>query len=118
MLGLLSPTDPDWIHAVEHDLDRLLSDHAHCELKAAQTALSLVARFGGEWPEIVAPLLALAHEETEHFREVETRLRDRGRVLGVPDSDAYVTALRKAVRRDRDAFPALLDRLLISALIE
>lgn len=122
MLGLLAPTDPSWVEAVERDLDRLLSDHAHCELKAAHSALSLVGRYGGEMPEMVAPLVALAHEETEHFREVEEKLRARGRALSIPASDPYVVALRKACRADAsvagEEAPALLDRLLVSALIE
>jgi tRNA-(ms[2]io[6]A)-hydroxylase len=118
MLGLLAPTDPGWVQAVERDLDRLLSDHAHCELKAAQSALSLVGRYGGELPEMVAPLVALAHEETEHFREVEARIRARGATMSTPASDGYVVALRKAARQDADEHPVLLDRLLISALIE
>lgn len=118
MLGLLAPTDPGWVQAVERDLDRLLSDHAHCELKAAHTALSLVGRYGGEMPEMVAPLVELAHEETEHFREVEARVRERGRALGTPATDDYVVSLRKRARADGNDVPALLDRLLISALIE
>lgn len=118
MLGLLAPTDPSWVQAAHRDLDRLLSDHAHCELKAAQTALSLVGRYGGEMPELVAPLVALAHEETEHFREVEAKVRARGANIGLPEPDAYVVALRKAARGDGQDAPALLDRLLISALIE
>jgi tRNA-(ms[2]io[6]A)-hydroxylase len=117
MLGLLAPTDPRWVQVVERDLDRLLADHAHCELKAAHTALSLVGRFGGEMPSLVGPLVALAHEEIEHFREVERRLRERGGTLGPPSSDAYVVGLRRAARAD-PAAPALLDRLLVSALIE
>ena len=117
MLGLLAPTDPDWVLAVEGDLDRLLSDHAHCELKAAHNALSLAGRFGGELPELVAPLVALAHEETDHFAEVERRLRARGRALGLPASDRYVVALRDATRDDEET-PTLLDRLLVAALIE
>jgi tRNA-(ms[2]io[6]A)-hydroxylase len=118
MLGLLAPTDPGWVQAVERDLDRLLSDHAHCELKAAHTALSLVGRYGGEMPELVAPLVELAHEETEHFREVEARVRARGKALSTPATDGYVVALRKEARGAREDVPALLDRLLISALIE
>ncbi len=118
MLGLLAPTDPSWIDAVEGDLDRLLGDHAHCELKAAQSALSLVARFGGEVPELVAPLVALAHEETEHFDEVHQRIRARGGAMTLPDSDLYVAGLRKAASRDLGDRPVLLDRLLVSALVE
>jgi tRNA-(ms[2]io[6]A)-hydroxylase len=118
MLGLLTPTDPSWVEAVEGDLDRLLSDHAHCELKAAQSALSLVARFGGEAPEIVAPLTALAKEETGHFDQVHRRVADRGAALDLPDSDGYVVALRRAARVDHGKYPLMLDRLLLNALIE
>ncbi|MFW6051459.1 MAG: tRNA-(ms[2]io[6]A)-hydroxylase [Myxococcota bacterium] len=117
MLGLLTPTDPVWVEAVEGDLDRLLSDHAHCELKAAQSALALVARFGGELPALIEPLVALAEEETGHFQQVQRRLGARGARLGPPAADPYVRALRGAARRDGDV-PALLDRLLVSALIE
>jgi len=118
MLGLLTPTDPAWAHAAMEDLDGLMSDHAHCELKAAQSALSLVARFGGEAPEIVAPLLSLAKEETGHFDQVHRRLTERGRKLDLPEADGYVNALRRAVRTDHGAYPLMLDRLLVNALIE
>ena len=120
MLHLLKPTDPRWVDAVENDLPALLSDHAHCELKAAQSALSLLGRYAGEAPELVEPLVALAHEETEHFHQVLARLEDRATPLGAPRVDAYVRALQTAARSDhRDAHtPALLDRLLVSALIE
>lgn len=119
MLGLLTPTDPVWVEAAQADLDGLLDDHAHCELKAAQSALSLLGRFAGEAPMLVEPLTALAREEIAHFTEVERRLRERSRSLGQPQSDGYVAALRSAARGDRDdAQPVLLDRLLIAALIE
>lgn len=118
MLGLLKPTDPAWVGAVEGELERLLSDHAHCELKAAQSALSLVARFGGEAPEIVTPLIALAKEETAHFDQARAHLLERGGELDMPESDAYVTALRRATKVDHGKYPLLLDRLLVNALIE
>ena len=118
MLGLLTPTDPSWVQAVEGDLDRLLSDHAHCELKAAQSALALVARFGGEAPEIVEPLLELAREEMQHFEAVRARSGEDGRGLELPEADDYVVALRKSARQDHTDYPVLLDRLLIHALIE
>lgn len=78
----------------------------------------MVGRFGGEAPEIVAPLLALAKEETGHFDEVHQRITDRGGVLGMPASDAYVVGLRRAARADHREHPVLLDRLLICALVE
>ena len=99
------------------DLPGLLADHAHCELKAAQSALSLVGRFGDEAPELVEPLSKLAREETAHFRQVCEYLEARDARLGRPDKDEYVGALRRAARQDGEA-PILLDRLLVSALIE
>jgi tRNA 2-(methylsulfanyl)-N6-isopentenyladenosine37 hydroxylase len=119
MLGLLKPTDPAWVAAAESNLPLLLQDHAHCELKAAQNALSLLARFGGEVPALVEPLATLAREETSHFVEVERELRGRGARLAPPRADDYVVALRTGAKRDRpEGQPALLDRLLVPALIE
>ncbi len=119
MLGLLAPTDPAWVDAAAADLDGLLNDHAHCELKAAQSALSLLGRFGGEVPALVEPLSALAHEEIEHFGQVHARLDTRGQKLGAPRADDYVGQLRAAAREGRQpGQPALLDRLLVAALIE
>lgn len=99
------------------DLPGLLADHAHCELKAAQSALSMVGRFGQEAPELLEPLTKLAREETAHFRQVCEQLQARKVSLGRPEKDRYVAALRKAARQD-GAAPILLDRLLVSALIE
>jgi tRNA 2-(methylsulfanyl)-N6-isopentenyladenosine37 hydroxylase len=118
MLHLLVPTDPSWASAAESDLDALLMDHAHCELKAANAALSLIARYAGELPNHVDALVALAREETAHFHEVHTKLTARGNKLGLPRVDEYVALLRAAARSDHKDHPVLLDRLLVSALIE
>lgn len=118
MLGLLIPTHPHWVEAAAADLPALLSDHAHCEIKAAQSALSLVARYAGEMPSLVEPLTALAREESEHFRLVHEQLDRRSERLGLPASDGYVTKLTAAARTDRHKYPALLDKLLVAALIE
>jgi tRNA-(ms[2]io[6]A)-hydroxylase len=118
MLGLLTPTDPRWVQEAERDLPGLLSDHAHCELKAAVSALSLVSRFGPSYPALVAPLSALAHEETQHFGAVHAQLSARAAPLGRQDADGYVNALWNATKAERASVPLLLDRLLVSALIE
>jgi tRNA 2-(methylsulfanyl)-N6-isopentenyladenosine37 hydroxylase len=119
MLALLTPTDPLWVEAAAADLPALLSDHAHCEIKAAQSALSLVARYAGEMPSLVEPLSALAREEAEHFAQVHEQLGLRSERLRLPASDHYVAQLQAAARTERhDGRPALLDRLLVAALIE
>lgn len=118
MLNLLTPTSPTWVDAVEKNLGRLLVDHAHCELKAAQSALSLVGRFGGEHPDMVAPLVALAQEETEHFHQVHRQAQARGYKVEPPEPDPYVLALRKCASPEAQQVPRLMDRLLLSAMIE
>lgn len=118
MLGLLTPTDPSWVQAAEADLSGMLSDHAHCELKAAVSALSLVSRFGAEYPPLIDTLSKLAHEETAHFRAVSSQLVTRGASLGRADPDEYVNALWSLSKPERATIPVLLDRLLVNALIE
>ena len=118
MLGLLTPTDPRWVEQAQEDLPGLLSDHAHCELKAAVSALSLVSRFGATYPALVEPLSALAAEETDHFRQVERELRVRGAALGRQEADEYVNALWNKTKPERATVPLVLDRLLVSSLIE
>ena len=119
MLGLAAATDPAWLEVAEADLPRMLRDHAQCELKAAQSALSVLGRFAEEAPELVAPVTALAQEETRHFAQVSDRLAERGMRLSGPESDDYVTSLSKRARSSRPAgAPLLLDRLLVAALIE
>lgn len=113
MLGLCTPTDDAWIEAAIADVDRLLVDHAHCEMKAASNALSLAVRHGDR-PALVSALAALAEEEIAHFRRVHELLVSRGVALGAPTVDPYAAALRRSVR----GAPTLVERLLVAALIE
>ena len=120
MLGLATSTDEGWIDAAIADLDALLVDHAHCEMKAATNALSLATRHGAARPELVAALTELAAEELAHFRRVHALLVERGISLGAPPVDPYAAELRRAARHGGPAgeAAALVDRLLVAALIE
>lgn len=120
MLCLEVPTDVGWVEAAMGDVDAVLVDHAHCEMKAASNALSLAARFPGD-VELVRALTDLAREEIEHFQRVLRLLEERGVALGAPPVDAYAADLRRAANAlPRDPGPAasLVDRLLVGALIE
>jgi tRNA-(ms[2]io[6]A)-hydroxylase len=120
MLCLKVPTDAAWAAAAVQDVDAVLADHAHCEMKAASNALSLVARHPGD-PELARTLTDLAREEIEHFQRVLGMLVERGVVLGPPPVDVYAAELRRAAHelpRDSRAGGTLLDRLLVGALIE
>jgi tRNA-(ms[2]io[6]A)-hydroxylase len=119
MLCLKATTDEAWCAAALADLDRVLIDHAHCELKAAANALSLAARHPDDL-RMVQRLTDIAQEEIAHFQRVLATLVARGLALGTPAVDVYAADLRAAAKRlARPAgVHALVDRLLVAALIE
>jgi tRNA 2-(methylsulfanyl)-N6-isopentenyladenosine37 hydroxylase len=119
MLCLRQPTDGAWAAQALHNVDALLVDHAHCEMKAASNALSLAVRHPGD-VDLVRALTDLAREEIDHFQRVLSMLESRGIVLGPPPVDAYAAELRRAARDlpRQPAVPATVDRLLVGALIE
>ena len=115
MLCLQSRTESAWLHRAIACTADILIDHAHCERKAATNALQLLGRFPDR-PELVAPLVALAREELEHFDAVLVLLAERGIAMASQVPSGYQAALHKLVRRDH--VHKLLDVLLVAALIE
>ena len=115
MLHLASTTDTAWITRALAHLDEILVDHAHCEKKAASTALSLHFRYP-EQPELLTPLARLAREELAHFEEVLDRLRARGLGLRRQRPSPYASELMAGVRAAEPG--RLVDTLLCMALIE
>jgi tRNA-(ms[2]io[6]A)-hydroxylase len=115
MLHLAAPTDPSWAARAREHLPEILLDHAHCEKKAASTALSLIFRYP-ERPALVVPLSRLAREELAHFEEVVAVMRARGLEFRRQKPSPYAAKLMSAVRSHEPA--RLLDTLLCCALIE
>jgi tRNA-(ms[2]io[6]A)-hydroxylase len=115
MLHLRSATDPEWGRRMLAGLDELLLDHAHCEKKAAATAVSLVFRYP-EHPVMAVPLARLAREELEHFELVIGQIRRRGGEFRRLRPSPYASELTAAVRRDEPQ--RIVDALLCCALIE
>jgi len=110
----VSKTSTRWVEVAISDLDSLLNDHAHCEKKAAASALSLIVAYP-DHDELVRRLSALAVEELQHFRLVHERLLARGRSLGGDKGDPYAKKLLSLARPNRGR---LTDRLLLLGLIE
>ncbi len=120
MLCLAHRTSSRWVEAALANVDAVLVDHAHCEMKAASNALSLAVRAGGH-PAVVDALVSLAEEELSHFRRVYAELERRKIPLGPPPVDNYAAELRKRVRAHAAPWSeqgSLIDRLLVAALIE
>ncbi len=118
MLCLQVKTDAAWANEAIRDLDSVLIDHAHCELKAASSATSLVARFAFI-PEIARALSEIAREELEHFERVLAFLQHRKIALAPPEIDLYAKELRSSIASlPSPGQTPLVDRLLVGALIE
>lgn len=116
-LPLLRPTATGWAAAALRDISRLLVDHAHCEHKAASSALRLISRFPDHAP-IIRPLLSLAAEEMRHFRQVLDLLENRNIPLSRPQPDRYVNLLRRRFTSQGHGIGGLGDHLLVAAFVE
>ena len=115
MLHLKCQTPTAWAsNAIKH-LDEILVDHAHCEHKAAVSALSLCGHYPDD-PQRVERLAKLAQEEAGHYAMMVAVCAERNLELGHPQKDLYVKALLKEVRQGY--LNHFMDRLLIAALIE
>lgn len=116
VLHLVNETSPAWLaHCLDH-LDEVLVDHAHCEHKAAVTALSFVSKYPDD-PRLITALGELARDEAGHFARAATLCVARGLELGHPQKDPYVESLLGAVRKGH-TLDSRVDRLLCCALIE
>jgi tRNA-(ms[2]io[6]A)-hydroxylase len=115
MLGLAAPTSPEWAPRALAQLDEILVDHAHCEKKAASTAVSLLFRYPTE-PALCAVLPALAREELVHFEQVLAALAARGVPFRRQVPSPYAARLTAAIRPNEPE--RMLDTLLCLALIE
>ena len=112
---LLSSTHPRWFDASTADLHALLSDHLHCERKAAENALSLVRRYPHRGTS-VGKLGRLAHEETSHVVQVGALLARHGWTPRTDTPNRYARGLLAEVRGREPG--RLFDALLVAAFIE
>ena len=115
MLHLRSETDPAWVSAALADIDLILLDHAHCEKKAASTAVGLIFRYQDRYP-LMRPLSEIAREELEHFELMLDVLEARGLSFDRMHPSPYAGRLMKAVRSKEPH--RLLDTLIACAFIE
>ncbi|MFK5890541.1 MAG: tRNA isopentenyl-2-thiomethyl-A-37 hydroxylase MiaE [Flavobacteriaceae bacterium] len=117
MLGLKSNTPASWVKIAENNLQQLLSDHAFAEQKAAAAAMSLIIGYS-EDSDLVTKMQSIALEEIEHFGRVHKIIVDRGMTLLQDQRNAYAKHLFNFFDKTKDRTQSLVNRLLISALIE
>lgn len=117
ILGLQLPTDPRWVDLAEISLEDILTDHAYCEQKAANTCISLIQKHNDK-DELVNELSPIVTEEWGHFRQVLSELRKRNLPLGKQRKDEYVNKLIEFQKKGGSPEERFLDQLLTMALIE
>ncbi|MEY2724709.1 MAG: hypothetical protein RLZZ458_576 [Planctomycetota bacterium] len=115
MLHLHSSSPVRWLEQVSASLPEILIDHAHCEQKAASTAMDLMFDYVGH-EEICESMTEIVREELEHFGLVRGLLRQRGIRFRGQKPGSYGRMLKGLVRR-QEPYRAV-DRLLVAALIE
>ncbi|CAM1333094.1 tRNA-(ms[2]io[6]A)-hydroxylase [Tenacibaculum aestuariivivum] len=117
MLGLQFETKTSWADIAKDNLQQILTDHAFLEQKAASNAVSIIINYSEE-TELVQSMSEIAIEEMEHFKMVHDFMVKRGMVLGREQKNDYAIRLQKFFTKTKDRTNALVQRLLIAALIE
>ena len=117
MLNLKMATDPRWVNLAEKNIGEILTDHAYCEQKAANSCISLIIVYPDLKP-IVEALTPIVAEEWSHFSMVLKEIYSRGLQLGYPRKDEYVNALLKYQKKQGSREEVLVEKLLTNALIE
>jgi len=117
MLGLKFETATSWAEIAKDDLQQILTDHAFAEQKAASNAVSIIINYSEETA-LVTEMSKIAIEEMEHFKMVHDLMVARGMVLGRGQINNYAKNLQTFFVKTKDRTEALIQRLLVAAMIE
>lgn len=112
---LATPTPAAWVEAAAADLPLILVDHAHCEKKAASSALNLLFRYPDR-SLLMHRMSRLAREELRHFEQVLKLMEKRGVAFRHLPPSRYADGLRKHMRTHEPV--RLVDTLIVGAFIE
>jgi tRNA-(ms[2]io[6]A)-hydroxylase len=115
MLSLKSSSSLRWLKQVDEHLDEILIDHAHCEKKAAGTAMNLMFAYV-ENQELCKEMTEIVNEELEHFQMVLDLLNRRGIPFRRLIPSQYGRKLNDLVRKGEPE--RAVDRLLVACLFE
>lgn len=105
-----------WMEHALANLPILLLDHAHCERKAAATAINFMSKYP-EKEELISLMSPLAREELLHFEKVINLMKRRNIAFGPLPPSVYAAELHKRVTKS-DGRKRLGDQLIIGAIIE
>ena len=112
---LSSLSSEKWLELALSNPIEILTDHAHCERKAAGVAIQFMFRYPSE-PDLAEVLSPIAREELEHFEKILFLLKDLGHSLKALKPPPYGAEMAKCVRKEEPY--RMLDSFLIAGLIE
>jgi len=108
-------TPSAWIERACEELEIVLLDHAANEMKAAQSAMTLMSRNPAKI-DLLNKMSRLAREELVHFEQVLKILKKRGIEYRAIRASRYASHMAKHVRKEQD--PKFVDTLIMGAIIE
>lgn len=109
-------TPEAWLLYAAQNSALLVHDHAHCERKAAATAINFISKYP-EKNELVALMSPLAREELLHFEKVIALMKERNIAFGPLQPSGYATKMHQQITK-KDGVERLCDQLIIGAIIE
>ena len=115
MLNLTCPSPQRWLDQIAGHLDELLIDHAHCEKKAAGTAMNLLFAYVDN-VDLCRSMSEIVQEELAHFHLVLDILAARDIPFRKIRPSAYGRKLNDLVGKQEPR--RAVDRLLVAGLIE
>ncbi|MEM9243296.1 MAG: tRNA-(ms[2]io[6]A)-hydroxylase [Pseudomonadota bacterium] len=108
-------TPKQWLDAAIKQQSILLIDHAHCEKKAALSAIHFIHRYPDR-EKLVYQASRLAREELRHFEKVLALLQKKAITMTALSPSRYAAGLRRHVSPQEPQ--RLIDLLIIAAFIE
>lgn len=114
--SFLGGDTPDrWVENALENEAIMLIDHAHCEKKAAMTAINMIHRYPDD-AELLMKMSRLAREELRHFEQVMKFIKQRKMRYSHMSASRYASGLRQYVRKQEPG--KVIDLLIIGAFIE
>lgn len=110
------PTPVGWLESATQQIPLLLVDHAHCERKAAATALNFMSKYP-DIPEVIAIMSPLAREELLHFEKVMMLLEARNIKYDQLPPSLYAQKMHQYITK-KNGLMKLGDQLIVGAIIE
>lgn len=87
-------TPEEWVDKALANQELMLIDHAHCEMKAASSAMTYLYKYSDK-PDLITKMSKIAREELVHFEQVMRILKKRKIEFKAISASRYASELIK-----------------------